>query len=429
MIRKTFKYRLYPNKIQREQLERYFGACRWVYNWGIEQKSRAYKEDKKNVSIYDLMNNMAKLKRTTEFEWLNNPPAQCLQQSLKNLEKAYTKFFRKQTGYPNFKSKKQTSASCQFPQAVKVNFQYHKIKFHKLGSMNIRIHKVFDGKIKTVVIKKTSSGKYFAFAYVETNNDEPTLKLLDESRAIGVDLGIRRLITTSDGDKFENHKYLTKSSKKLLLAHKRYDRKKRGSKNKNKQRIKLARLFEKITNQRHDNLHKISRQLVNENQIDTFCLETLDIENMIRDLCNKNGVTNILDASWGWFVRFLKYKAQWAGKNILRIGRFDPSSKMCSKCGYINHSLGSQISWVCPECETKHDRDINAAINIRDFAFHPQRLLEFKLKDLGKKVGQEVSELHRKMKAPAEKSHGKKGIRRGRNGRKAQLHSTYMPNS
>jgi putative transposase len=422
MIRKTYKYRLYPNKAQRELLEKYFGACRWVYNWGLERKSEEFKKEKKNLSVYDLMNDLPNLKKQKEFEWLNEPPAQCLQQSLKDLDMAFTNFFRKQNKYPKFKSKKNGQKSCHFPQTVKINFEYHKIKLNKIGSINIRLDRIFDGKIKTTTIKRIPSGKYFAFVVVELDEEIPPQKPLNENKAIGIDLGIRTLIVTSNGEKYENHKFLERSLNKLRKEHRKLDRKKKGSKNKEKQRVKLARLYEKITNQRHDNLHKISRQLVNENKIDTFCLENLAIKEM-SETSHKRESRSIKDVAWGCLVRFLEYKSKWVGKNILKIGRFDPSSKMCSKCGYIKHDLKmSDLEWVCPKCGTKHDRDFNAAINIKDFAFHPQRLLEFKLRDLGKKVGQEVSELHRKMRTPAERSYKQNGIRKNRNGRKSQLH-------
>ncbi len=417
MIQKTFKYRLYPNKIQRELLEKYFGACRWIYNWGLEQKSKAYKENKKNISVYDLMNLLPELKKQKDLKWLNEPQAQCLQQSLKVLDRAFTSFFRKQSRFPKFKSKKNCNNSCHFPQNVRINFEYHKIKLGKLGIVNIRLDRQFDGKIKTTTVKKIPSGKYFAYVHIESNEESPQQKLLNKNKAIGIDLGIKSLIVTSDGKKYKNHKFMDKSLARLQKERRKLDKKIIGSNNRKKQKMVVARLYEKITNQRHDVLHKISRHLVNENQIDTFCLENLAIENLAQ-ISDTDQSRRIMDAGWGAFARFLQYKTEWSGKNIIRIGRFDPSSKMCSKCGFMKHDLKlSDREWVCPNCGAKHDRDVNAAINIKDFAFHPQRLVEFKLKNLGKKVGQEVAKLRRLGRASLD------GTRRTKNGRKAQLHN------
>lgn len=372
IILKAYKYRLYPTNSQKVLLEKHFGAVRWVYNWALQKKIETYEKESKSLSKFDLNAFLPKLKAEENTSWLKEVCAQSLQASIANLDSAYTSFFRDKKGFPKFKSKKQSKKSVQFPQGNSVLFDLHVLKVCKFTEgIKFKGKNTFEGTIKTVTISRTPTGKYFASVLVE---EEKAVKQysLDKNRAIGIDLGIKTLVTISDGRKIENHKYFIKSQIKLKKAQRKFAKKQKGSSNRNKQRIKVARIYETVTNQRKDHLHKITRQLVDENQVTTFCLETLGIKNMVK---NRRLAKHISDCAWATFVMFLCYKAEWAGKNILRIGRFEPSSKTCNVCGQINKNLKlSDRIWTCL-CGAVHDRDILAANNIKHFAFHPQNLI------------------------------------------------------
>lgn len=370
---KTYRYRIYPTNAQRVLLEKHFGAMRWVYNWCLARKTEEYTKTKKNLSKYDLNREITVLKTLPETAWLQELNAQSLQSAVGNLDSAYTKFFREKRGFPKFKSKKKSKLSVEFRQDNRINFESGKLFLMKFrNGIRCNFHREFDGDIRTVTVSKSPTGKYHACILVKETVPDVGLEPLDINKALGIDLGIKSLIVTSNNEIFENPKSLSKSSRQLSKAQRRLDKKKKGSNNKDKQRKKVARLHEKISNQRRYNLHKISRQLVDDNQVTTYCLETLNISGMLK---NKRLAKAISDAGWNTFVEFITYKADWAGKNVLRIGRFEPSSRTCNNCGVINSSLKlSDRTWTC-SCGVAHDRDFLASCNIRDFAFAKQNLI------------------------------------------------------
>lgn len=390
---KALKYRLYPTSTQRILLEKHFGCARWVYNWALSRKTEAYAKDKTNLSKFDLQKELPLIKSLPETSWLGEVSAQSLQVAIANLDAAYTNFFRKVAKFPKFKSKKVSTKSFSLAQYSRVNFTSKRIFLTKFKEgIRCNFHRHFDGEIKTVTVSKTPTGKYFASVLVKEVVPDVTVKPLDITKALGIDLGIKSLIVTSNNEVFENPKALSKSSRQLAKAQRRLSKKKLGSKNRNKAKLKVAKVHEKITNQRKDRLHKISRQLVNENQVTTYCLEDLSVTNMLK---NKRLAKAIVDASWTTFVSFLTYKAAWAGKNVIKIGRFEPSSKTCDACGCLNHDLTlSNRIWTCA-CGVTHDRDFLAAKNIRNFAFHPQNLLRLG-KDFAKVKPAEKSPLSRR---------------------------------
>jgi len=369
-IIRAYEYRIYPNKLQREQLEKAFGCARWVYNWALNKRSTAWTTEKKNVSYLKLANELPILKKQEETKWLKECPSQCLQMSLRNLDNAYTRFFKKQNQFPLFKSKK-GKQSIQFPnhpQVVKIID--NKLSISKIGLMHIVIDRIFEGKVKIITIKKTKSGKYYVIFNVETNQVIPTKQKIEKNKSIGIDVGVKSFLTTSSGLKIDNLKLTKKYSTKLAKAQRKLSRKQKDSNNREKQRIKVAKIHEKIANTRKDFLHKVTAKLTNDSQVSTIFIEDLNISGMLKNRCLAK---SIQDCSWSEFYKQLEYKCLWKGINLIRIGRFDPSSKICSNCGVVhnNLTLGDRV-WTCESCGTAHDRDLNAAKNILAFGLHPQ---------------------------------------------------------
>jgi putative transposase len=351
---RAYKYRLYPNKLQKELIAKHIGSSRFVYNLALETKTNAYIGSKVNLSRYELQVQLKDLKK--ECEWLKEINSQSLQSALLNLDTAYKKFF-KGAGFPKFKSKHRGKQSFSIPQNVIIDNDLLIIPKFKEG-IKMSLHRPTKGTIKSATISVTSTGKYFVSILCDTKEDIPIKVPINESTTIGIDLGIKDFAITSEGEVFENPKYLRKAQSKLKYVQRKYSKYK-GKRTKKK----LAKLHEDVVNKRKDFLHKVSTQLIRENQ--TIALETLSVKNMVK---NHNLAQAISDASWSTFVSMLEYKADWYGKNILRIGRFAPSSKTCS-CGVINKDLKlSDREWTCKSCGTTHDRDILAACNIKSFA-------------------------------------------------------------
>lgn len=357
MMLKAFKYKLNPTEEQKVLLNKHIGACRFIYNLALETKKIAYISNKHNLSYFELHAQLKDLKE--ELSWLKELNSQSLQQSITNLDKAYTAFFKGQNSFPKFK-KKSNSGSFNIPQNVRIVDNKLIIpKFTKKNGIDIILHRPFKGEIRQATISRTPTDKYFVSILCETGEANKVKPKIKEESTIGIDLGIKDFLITSDGEVINNPKYLRKAQSKLKYIQSKY------SKNKGKRtKQKLVKLHEKVANKRKDFLHKISAKLISENQ--TISLENLAVSNMIK---NHNLAQSISDVSWSTFVNMLEYKAEWYGTNILKIGRFDPSSKTCSNCGNINKELTlSDRKWTCIKCNTEHDRDINAAINIKNFS-------------------------------------------------------------
>lgn len=365
---KAYKYRIYPTLEEKELIHQHFGSSRWVYNYALNKKIVAYQTEKKSLSRFDIQAELPSLKADENTAWLKNVNSQTLQASLENLDKAYTKFFKEKKGFPKFKSKHDNRQSFSVPQSAKVNFETSKLSLPKFKTdIKIILHRKFEGKIKTTTILKTPTGKYFASILVEINEIIPIKAPIDENQAVGIDLGIKTFAVLSDGTQIENPKNLKRSLKRLKQRQRALSRKKKGSNNRNKARIKLASIHEKVTNQRLDFLHKTTAEIVQ--SYDTICLETLTASNMMK---NHKLAQALSDIAIGKFNELLEYKAEWYGKNILRIGRFEPSSRLCT-CGVINKELKlSHRTWTCNNCGATHDRDVLASNNIKRMAFHSQ---------------------------------------------------------
>lgn len=364
---KAFKYRIFPTEPQKELIAKHIGSSRFVFNLALETKNAAYISAKHNYSAFDLVKQLPELKK--ECPWLKEVNSQSLQQSIQNMDIAFKKFF-KGAGFPKFK-KKSNRGSFSIPQNVIVENDILIIPKFKEG-IKMSLHRPTKGTIKSATISVTPTGKYFVSILCDTKEELPTKAPIKENTTIGIDLGIKDFTITSEGEVFENPKYLRKAQSKLKYVQRKYSKYK-GKRTKKK----LAKLHENIVNKRKDFLHKVSTQLIRDNQ--TIAIETLAVKNMVK---NHNLAQSIQDASWSTFVSMLEYKADWYGKNILRIGRFAPSSKTCSNCGSINKELQlKDREWTCSNCSSVLDRDVNAACNIKSFALKNYLSGEHRLKN------------------------------------------------
>lgn len=370
---RSYRYRLYPTEIQKILLAKHFGCARWVYNYGLAEKMARYAEAGVCVSLFEMIGHLSQLKKREETKWLSEVGAQSLQGALRALDRAYTAFFKGTSRFPRFKCR-QERQSFQVAQRTRVDTKRQRVYILKF-SEGIRgcFNRPFDGKIKTTTISRTPTGKYYASILVETPEAEPMPPPAEESKALGLDFGLKDLVVTSDGQRFENSKALKRDLRRLKIRQRRLSRKVKGSKNRDKARQRVALCHEHISNVRNDNLHKVSSHLVRENQATTLCIEDLSVTSMLTDSSRSRSLNrSIQDAGWRELRRQLEYKCRWYGKNLRVIGRFEPSSKLCSDCGTVNRELKlSDRSWTCV-CGATHDRDVNAARNIKRFAFCEQ---------------------------------------------------------
>lgn len=362
-MEKAYKFRIYPNKNQEILIQKTFGSCRFVYNHYLAKRIEMYKTDKTTINYNQCSNDLKNLK--LNYSWLKEIDSIAIQSSLKDLDQAYKNFFRrvkqgdKKAGFPLFKSKKDNRKSYKTKYTNgNIKVLEKQIKLPKLGLVKCKVSKQIEGRVLNVTISQNPSGKYFVSvccADVEIPQYSPTNSI------VGIDLGIKEFAITSDGIHIENPKFLRKSEKKLIKLQKQLSRKTKGSSNRNKARIKVARCHEKIVNQRKDFLNKTSTEIIK--NYDIICLETLKIKNMVK---NHKMAKSISDVSWGEFVRQIQYKADWYGRLVQRVDTYFPSSQLCNVCGYKNSDTkNSRLrEWECPQCHTVHDRDVNASNNI-----------------------------------------------------------------
>ena len=363
-MQKGIKFRIYPNREQQNLIHQTFGCCRLIYNKGLAMRNEAYGNGNK-IGYSQTSAMLTELKRCEDFAFLKEVDSIALQQSLRDLDRGFVNFFQKRAAHPVFKRKHNHHQSYRtINQGGNIRIVGKHIKLPKLGYVKVR-QSMEIGQINNVTIERTPTGKYFAVLNVEF---EPTPKP-NGGKKIGIDVGIKEFYSDSNGNMVSNPKYLEKSMRKLVREQRRLSRKEKGSNNRNRQRVKVALVHEKIRNQRNDFLQKESTMLIRENQ--TICIEDLKVKNMMR---NHRLARSIASVSWSKFFDMLEYKAMWYGNDIIRIPTMYPSSQTCSCCGYKNPLVKDLAvrNWECPECHTKHNRDTNAGINILSKGLHLQ---------------------------------------------------------
>jgi putative transposase len=357
------KHRLYPKTIeQRQFLAQQLGSVRFIYNRFLAERKQAYEADKTSLNFYDQCKSLTKLKQDKQFSWLNGINSQSMQAALRNLDTAYRNFFAKRTKFPKFK-KRGNRQSVKIKQNFRVEDNLLYIPKLKTGIPIVLHRGALPGKQVSCTISKTPSGKYFASFDCDVP-DEQFEPLPPNDNIIGIDLGVKSLIVATDGTEIPHPKFYQQTEKKLAYEQKQQSKKKPGGSNRNKQRLTVAKLNEYIANRRTDFIHKLTRNLINENQV--IICESLAVKRMMQE--TTSGLAKLIaDASLGEILRQLEYKAQWYGRTLHQVDRFFPSSKMCNGCKHILDVLPLSVrQWECPNCKQQNDRDLNAAKNIRD---------------------------------------------------------------
>lgn len=364
MANKAYKFRIYPNDEQKVLFAKTFGCVRLVYNHWLDRKIKQYKEDKTSVTYTVCAKEMTEMKKTEEYAFLKEVDSISLQQSLRHLDTAFQNFFKQpKTGFPRFKSKKRNKNSYStvcINGNITISNGY--LKLPKIGQVGLKQHRAIPSeyKLKSVTVSQTPSEKYYASILFEYENQIQEQALHE---FLGLDFSMHELYKDSNGDKPCYPRYYRQAERKLKREQRKLSLMQKGSKNRAKQRIKVAKLHEKVANQRKDFLHKQSRQITN--AYDCVCIEDLDMKTMSQTL---NFGKSVLDNGWGMFVTFLKYKLEEQGKKLVKVNKFFASSQICSCCGYVNKETKNLAvrAWDCPQCGTHHDRDVNAAVNIRN---------------------------------------------------------------
>jgi len=355
--KRAYKYRFYPSDEQKCLLSRTFGCCRYVSNWALRERTDAYYQHGERLYYEGTAQRLVLLKKQEETVWLNDVSSVVLQQALRHLDKAFRNFFEGRADYPTFKKKRNQQAATYASNAF--SWDGHNLTLAKMDTpLSIIWHRCLpDGcKPSSVTVTKDEAERYFVSLLFE----EEIEHLPQTEKQVGLDLGLKSMVITSDAHSYGNPQFAASDEKKLAKAQRWQAKKKKGSKNRTKARLKVARIHKKIADRRRDYQHKLSTQIIRENQV--VCVESLQIKNMVKNHCLAKAIS---DVGWSEFVRQLEYKAQWYGRRFVKIDKWYPSSKRCFDCGHILDSLPLDVrNWTCPECGVVHDRDLNAAKNI-----------------------------------------------------------------
>ncbi len=355
--KRAYQYRFYPTDEQAQILAHTFGCARYVYNWALRLRTDAYYQEQKRIGYHETSAQLTLLKKQAETSWLSEVSSVPLQQALSHLDRAFRNFFEGRAEYPTFKKKHGEQSATYVASAFK--WDGTTLTLAKMDApLDIHWSRPLPKGCKpsSVIVSKDCADRYFVSLLVE----EDITPLPVVNKQVGLDLGLKSMVITSDGQTYGNPKFFAKDEKKLAKAQRRLAKKKKGSQNRAKARLKVARLHARIADRRRDSQHKLSTQIIRENQV--VCVESLQVKNMVKNRCLAKAIS---DVGWSEFVRQLEYKATWYGRMLVKIDKWYPSSKRCFACGYILDSLSLDVrEWVCPECGVHHDRDINAAQNI-----------------------------------------------------------------
>ena len=359
-MKRAFRYRIYPNKVQQALLQATFGCCRFVYNKTLDIRKTAYEIDKTRLSKFACINRMTALKE--EYVWLRDVPAVCLVQSVIDMDDAYQGFFKSGKGYPKFKTKHRSRKTCRFSSQICAVLQdIGRLKLPKLGLVKYKRDRGFVGTLRHIVVTQESDGKYYASCLVETGVEAPKPQPVEANTTVGIDLGLKDFLVTSDGRKIPNPRFYATIDRRIARLQKHESRKQKGSKRRARIRLKINKLYIKKRNLVKNFIYHVAKTLLRESQ--TLVMEDLNIVGMVK---NHSLAKSIQNVCWGELRRVLEYKSKWLGHNLIFIDRWAPSTKTCSCCGFHNSTLMlSDRSWTCPGCGTHHDRDINAAVNIK----------------------------------------------------------------
>ena len=368
----TYKFRLYPTEEQKVLLAKHFGTVRFVYNWALKFDIEKYAQCKKHLGWISICGSDEYHQLKKDNPWMRETNVQSMTHAIAHLDKAFQRFFRHKAGFPKFKSKHDNYQSFEVPEGLKIDFRAGKLqipKFLKRKNCDNRLkfvlsRKVAKGKYGTATVSRNACGQYFISFIVHTKDEVPEFnKTISIRNSLGIDFGLKHFLNFSDGSKIDSPEFFKKALYKLKWEQRKLSRKQKGSKNKEKQRLKVARVHQRIADQRNDFLHKLTARLVKDSQFDVFCMEDLNLQAMSKVWGRK-----IHDLSYHSFQRMLEYKCQRYGKKVIKIGRFEPSSQICSRCGHIKKMPLEERTYECPHCGASIDRDMNAAINIRSFA-------------------------------------------------------------
>ena len=365
---KAIRVKIFPKENQRNLIEKHFGCNRYVYNWALNQKVEHYKQYEKTLSEAKLMGLLTQLKQEEDKDWLKEVHSQTLQQSVKDLESAFSHFFRKNNSFPKFKSRKNPKQSFRFPQGFTVDRDKHYIKLPKIGWIRFKdkFNVPNNVEFRNITVSRRN-GRYYASIIYDSKTSPRKSQPPTKEQTLGIDLGISHLATYSDGIKTDNPRHLKKHEQKLAEVQQKLSKQQKGSKGYERTKLRLGKAHEKVSNTRKDFLHKLTTSIVENQDYTSIAIEDLAVKDMLQDN-NKPMSRAIGDAGWRMFRTMLEYKCQEHGKNLFTIGRWDASSKTCSACGnvYLELSRGEK-DWTCKKCSANHDRDVNAAVNIRDF--------------------------------------------------------------